>query len=184
MASLVGVCAIALGSSAGATVLRAAEVEELARRAEHIVRGTVLSSTAAWTPDGKQIHTVTRISVARALKGRGPAVVEVRTPGGSVGDLAQKVIGAPEFAPGEEVIVFLHRHGSSSRYGVEGFSLGKFTVVPGQGQARAALVTQHLAGVGLPMPDGKVRPPPAFQPVREEEFLQRVQKALGEKATP
>lgn len=178
-------CAAA-ASTARASVILPADVEELTRRAEHIVRGTVLSSAASWSPDGKQIHTVTRIAVDRALKGSGPAVVEVRTPGGVVGDLAQKALGAPEFTPGEQVILFLRRHGGSGRYGVEGFSQGKFTIEPPSSGKGMGKVTQHLVGVDLKMPDGKIQPPAEFKPVREDEFIQRVQRALdgSAKATP
>lgn len=178
---LAGVLIAALASTARASVILPADVEELSRSAEHIVRGTVLSNTASWTADGKQIHTVTRVAVDRTIKGGVPTIVEVRTPGGTVGDLAQKVIGAPEFSAGEQVILFLHRHGNSARYGVEGFSQGKFTIEPQP--SGGGLVMQRLAGVALKMPDGRLSPPPEFKPVREEEFLRRVQKAL-EKATP
>ncbi len=177
---LAGALSVALATTARASVVLPANVEELARRAEHIVRGTVLSSAASWTPDGKQIVTITRISVDRALKGRGPAVVEVRTPGGAVGDLAQKVVGAPEFAPGEQVIVFLRRYGGSGRYGVEGFGQGKFTVEP-QASGKG-LVTQRLVGLELKMPDGRIQPPSELKPVREDEFLQRVQRAVDASA--
>jgi hypothetical protein len=178
---LLGACALALGVSARASVFFPVDFDTLARRADLIVRGTVQSSSSALTPDGKQVHTVTRIAVGRTLKGSAPVVVEVRTPGGSVGDFSQKISGAPEFTPGEEVIVFLRRHGDSGRYGVDSFSLGKFNLSIDQGRR---LVTQHVAGVGLQMPDGQIRAPAEFQPVHEEEFVRRVQKALGDKATP
>ena len=112
---LLGACALALGVGARASVFLPVDFDTLARRADLIVRGTVQSSSSALTPDGKQVHTVTRIAVGRTLKGSAPVVVEVRTPGGSVGDFSQKISGAPEFTPGEEVIVFLRRHGDSGR---------------------------------------------------------------------
>ena len=40
----------------------------------------------------------------------------VRREGGSVGGIAMKVFGAPQFTPGEEVVVFIERRGGAATW--------------------------------------------------------------------
>jgi hypothetical protein len=110
-----------------------------------------------------------------------PVTVEIRTKGGTVGDLTQRVSGAPEFKAGEEVVVFLHRAGER-HFVVHSLALGKFEVAKGaDGVAR---VHQKVKGLGLLGRDGKIRAPAPFEPVAEREFLDRVRRALDAKGAP
>jgi hypothetical protein len=168
---------------AGATVVKALDVETLARNAELIVRGKALDSTAAWGGGRKLIHTVTRVKVDGLLKGTVPGgVVEVRTPGGTVGEISQRVSGAAQLAAGEEVVLFLKKiPGPRARFAVEGFSQGKFTLSRVEGRT---LVTRELPGLSVVDASGKPRAAPSFQPQPESEFVERVRRALGERTTP
>ncbi len=180
MIPLPGACALALGVSARASMILPVDFDTL-RRTDLIVRGTGQSSSSVLTPDGKQIQTVTRVAVGSTLKGRAPESVEAHTPGGSVGEFSQKG-GAPEFTPGEGVIVMRRKRSDSRRSGVDGLSLGKFSLSTDPTDPGGRFVSHHVAGVGPQMPDGHLRAPAGVQPVREDEFVRRVPKALGDKA--
>jgi hypothetical protein len=116
-------------------------VEALAREADAVVRGTVTSVTPRWAPDGRHIRT--RVSLRRLSTWRGspPAELAVDVPGGTVGDVAQVVSGAPSFQNGEEVVVFLRTAGAG-RWRVLGLALGKFRVEAGN-------AVPQLAGLRL-----------------------------------
>jgi hypothetical protein len=112
-----------------ATTFVNAGPQELAARADAVVRGTVLSREARWSGDRQRIFTVVKVRVLERLKGAaGEAEVEVAVPGGSAGGYTQAVEGAPAFTDGEEVVLFLHRQGARL-YGVERLALGKYSVV-------------------------------------------------------
>jgi len=104
-------------------------VEETARVADAVVRGKVLRTAARWV--GGRIVTEAEISVASAWKGDPGERIVVAVPGGRVGDLAQRVSGAPTFQADEEVVVFAARAGGG-RWGVAGLALGKYRVEAGQ----------------------------------------------------
>lgn len=112
---------------AGATTLVLVDTAELARKADLIVRGTVLRSESHWTGDHRRIVTDVEVSVAEALKGSPAKTVVIEQPGGEVGNLGQYVEGVARFALGEEVIVFLERR-PGERYLVAGMAQGKFRV--------------------------------------------------------
>lgn len=164
--------------AAWGTVVMPQSVETLARRADLVVRGKAERSVARASRDGKLIHTVTTLRVASTIKGKAEGqVVEVRTPGGTIGDITQVVHGAPSFSAGEEVVLFLHREGAAARYTVECLALGKFEVV--RGPDGSSVVRQRAPGLSVLDADGAVRPALAVQPVSEREFLERVRRAVA-----
>ncbi len=112
---------------AGATSLLRAEVPELTRKADAVVRGTVRRVESRWSADGRRIVTDVEIQVAETLKGAPGSTVLVTQPGGRVGDIGQRVSGLASFAPGEEVVVVLQRRGKAA-FSVRGMAQGKFQV--------------------------------------------------------
>jgi hypothetical protein len=117
---------LALAAPAAASAVLTATVEELARGADLVVRGTVEGRESRFTPDRRRIYTTLFVRPSAAWKGSAGAVVEVVVPGGVVGDVGQRVSGVATFADGEEVVLFLRRAGAA--YGVMGLSQGKFRV--------------------------------------------------------
>jgi hypothetical protein len=101
-------------------------VEEVARSAEVVVRGRVISANGRLTRDGRRVVTDVDIAVDGAWKGDAGATVRVVVPGGSTGAVAMSVDAAPTFAPGEEVVVFLARRGEA--FTVVGHAFGKYRV--------------------------------------------------------
>ncbi|HEY3447999.1 MAG TPA: hypothetical protein VGK67_16705 [Myxococcales bacterium] len=176
VAGLLLVSGLCLGSGAArAAVVLPLSVEELAHRADTVVRGTALGTRSVRSADGKQIHSVTTVRVDLALKGAPPIEVDVLSPGGTWGRITQSVAGAPRFVPGERVILFL-RSAGTRRFRVEGLSLGKFEVWADE--RGTAQVTQRAEGIQIAGPDGSVRPAPPVGPIPEQDFLARVRAAL------
>jgi len=142
----------AIAATAAASTFVAATVEEVARSSEAVVRGRVVAAAGRSTRDGR-IVTDVDVEVASAWKGAPERTLRVVVPGGSLGWIALRVEGAPTFAPGEEVVVFLSREGRAWR--VNGYGQGKYRVVgaearPGLGGAevvgRAVARGERLVG--------------------------------------
>jgi hypothetical protein len=114
---------------AAATTFVASSVEEMARSSEAVVHGRVIATAARATADGG-IVTDVDVAVASAWKGAPEQTVRLVVPGGTLGQIALRVEGAPTFAPGEEVVVFAAREGRAWR--VNGYALGKYRVVGGE----------------------------------------------------
>lgn len=114
-----------VASPATAAVAVQASVEDLARTSDVVVRGSIARRSARRV--GPRIYTEVTLRAAAVWRGSAPAEVTVRVPGGEVGNLGQRVDGAPVFAEGEEVVLFL----SGDRRGafqVNGLAQGKFRV--------------------------------------------------------
>ncbi len=174
--TLLAIASLLVCLPAGATVVEALELEQLSQASELVVRGTALESSAEWVAGRRQIRTVTRVQVSDRLKGDPQArEVEVHTPGGTVGDITQKVSGSPQLEPGDEVVLFLKRRPGPRRlFQVVGMGQGRFSVVR---EAGRELVVREPARLSLLYPDGSVRPSARFGPVPLRQFVERVQKA-------
>jgi hypothetical protein len=115
-AVLVGVfCASVVGSSAGLAqdlggqrrrpIERGpVDVAQLTDGADLIVRGSVTSKQARWI--GRVIYTQYDVTVQETLKGAPRNRVLVAVIGGTIGNVALSVPGAPEFALGRELVFF------------------------------------------------------------------------------
>jgi len=156
---------LALVPARAATVLRSS-VEDLARGADAVLRGRVERCVSRW--DGGRIVTEVVVARTELWRGSAPERATIVVPGGEAGGVAQHVAGAPSFAPGEDVVVFLARAGAG-RFRVAGFAQGKFRV---EGEvARPDLSETTL--VGPPLAAG-ARPP---GPVRVHELRRTVRGA-------
>lgn len=129
MRRLLTLALLALASPVAASTFVAATVEEVARSSHAVVRGRVVAAGARATRDGR-IVTDVDVEVASAWKGAPERTVRIVVPGGSLGWIALRVEGAPTFAPGEEVVVFLAREGPAWR--VNGYGQGKYRVAGGE----------------------------------------------------
>ena len=98
---------------------------DMAVKSTLVVRGKVLSSSAAFT--GGLIFTHYRVQVTEPLKGHSAGVIDVAVPGGVANGILQAVSGAPEFQPGDDYVFFLW----TSRAGITqviGLTQGLFQV--------------------------------------------------------
>ncbi len=127
-------CAVLLSvTSAGATVLVPADLGTLAREARAIVRGRVVAVTPRPTEDRRGIETLVTVQVETSLKGSLGEAVTFRVPGGRLGRYRSLVIGAPDFSPDEQVVIFLGYQGPALPY-VLGLSQGVYRVTIAGGQ--------------------------------------------------
>jgi len=124
-----------IGTSS-ATTLVELSFPELAAASEQVVVGTVVALEATRDESQRFIHTNVKIAVERHVRGRGPAEIVVRTPGGQLDGEAVLAHGAPSFTVGEKVLLFLTRW-EDGALKVAGYVQGKSTVAVGaDGQPR------------------------------------------------
>jgi hypothetical protein len=108
-----------------ATVLIPADLGELSRDALAIARGRVAALDTQWTEDRGTIETIVTLEVESYLKGSLGSTLRFRVPGGALGRFRSIVVGAPEFAVDQRVVVFLGARGPSVPH-VLGLSQGVF----------------------------------------------------------
>ena len=159
-----------------ATVLIGADLGELARDARAIARGRVVAVDAQWTPDRRTIETLVTLEVDAYLKGALGATVQFRVPGGSLGRFRSIVVGAPQFAVDDRVVVFLGARGPSVPF-VVGFSQGVYRLVR-SGDGSTWLVTPPAT---LPTAAAVtiVRGDPQRRPLPLSDFEQQVRALAG-----
>ena len=81
-----------------------------------------------WNADRTYVFTYVTLEVKRALAGPKRAYETVRVPGGTVGDFSAVMEGAPQFAVGDNVVVFLGAW-DDGQLMVEGYFQGVSKVV-------------------------------------------------------
>jgi hypothetical protein len=163
--------------AAWATTMIALDLPGLSRAAETIVHGTVTRVESHLSQDGRRVFTQIDVDVKEAIKGQPPKTVSVIQPGGEVGDIGQLVSGTAHYAVGEEVVLFLERHGPNFR-----------TVGMAQGKYRVERSTDGKAAFALPEPEGDAMllDPVTHAPVAKsdkvlklETFKQQIRSAIG-----
>lgn len=115
------------GHLARATIVLDLDLGQLAQRAHHVVRATVIDQATQWDAQHKPV-TLTRLRVSRRFKGEAAAELVVRQPGGVVDGLEMRVAGAARFSSGEDVVVFLEES-ADGRVVPLTMGGGKFAVV-------------------------------------------------------
>jgi len=106
-ALIAGVIGVVGVSSLSAMVVVPAEFSEMVAASELVVHGRVVDVRAQIVGDRRTIETVVTVSVLDAIKGQPGATVYFKVPGGQIGRYRRFMVGAPEFASGEEVVLFL-----------------------------------------------------------------------------
>jgi len=105
--------------SAEATLLRGLSLEQLSKGSDHIVLGTALDSSSHWEVLGgrRRIVTDTRVRVDDVIAQGVPADLElqVRTLGGTIGDVAALVYGEAQLSLNETCMLFLSNDGGGVR---------------------------------------------------------------------
>jgi hypothetical protein len=104
---LVSAALLAFAARVDAIVYVAADFRTLVSEAHTIVLGRIVSLEPEWTEGRRGIETLLSIEVERTLKGSAGESIVVRTPGGQMGPYLSVMPGAPRFATGEEVVLFL-----------------------------------------------------------------------------
>jgi len=172
---LVLALAASLAGPAEATIVVPADLGELARDARAIALGRVARVDGRWTDDRRTIETIVTLDVESYWKGSLGPVLRFRVPGGDLGRYRSVVVGAPQFAVDDRVVVFLGARGPMVPY-VLGLNQGVFRVAAaGNG---AAVVTPPPM---LPAAQATriVRGDPSRRQLGLAEFEQRVRTLAG-----
>jgi hypothetical protein len=113
-----------------ATTVQRLTLEDLVKRAHHIVSGKVRQSKTYWSSNGKLILTDYTIEVAESIKGQSSGLIQITTIGGKMGTIELHVSGMPAFQKDENVVLFTEPSGPYEV--VLGLEQGKFRVENGQ----------------------------------------------------
>jgi len=149
-----------------------AEFTEMVAASQIVVRGTVTDVRAYETSGRRTIETLVTVRVAEAYKGGPGATVYVRVPGGQVGRYRRIMVGAPVFAMGDEVVLFLTGRAPAvpTPYGL---TQGVYRVVRGA-DGRASVAPFPSTGPGR-----VVRGDPARRQIDLEAFAFQVRALIG-----
>lgn len=130
---------------ANATTLARMRFEEIAQQATAVARLRCLSTRSFW--QNGEIWTDTQFEVVEQAKGSLPALVHVRTLGGTLGHLHSRVEEVPVFHQGEEAYLFLWSR-DEQPLRVLGWSQGTFRVARDT-RTGAETVTQDSAAASV-----------------------------------
>jgi hypothetical protein len=124
---LIAILPVLFAAGVHATVLVPTDVAELTRDARAVARGEVVAVDGRWTDDRRTVETLVTLQTERYLKGQFGQVLQFRVPGGRMGRYRNVVVGAPTFAVGQHVIVFLGGNGPQVPY-VLGLNQGVYRI--------------------------------------------------------
>lgn len=143
-------CLLTLGLPLSALTVKPLSFAELVHESAAVVHGRVTDVRGQWTADRRGIESLVVVEVFDYLKGGLGEEVTVRVPGGQVGTFVNIIPGAPRFAEGDRVVLFLKVNGPTVPV-VTGTSQGVYRVStdPSSG---ALLVVPPLVDTGTPAP--------------------------------
>ena len=160
---LIALCLLAASRATQATVVIPADLAELSREARAIVRGHVVAVDGRWTDDHRTIETLVTLEAESYLKGQFGELVQFRIPGGRLGRFRNVVIGAPQFAVGQRVIVFLGVSGPTIPH-VLGLHQGVYRITAASGGGWVVTPPATLPGTVGPIVRGaETRTPSPLQ---------------------
>lgn len=161
------------GEHLSAMVVVPAGFSEMVIDSELVVHGRVVAVRPQIVGDRRTIETVVTIAVVDALKGQPGPTVYFRVPGGQVGRYRRFMVGAPEFAEGQEVVLFLKGRPPVVPFPF-GLSQGVYRVV--RGADGRSLVTPPAVAEAA----GRVvRGDPSRRPVELSAFARNVRDIAG-----
>ena len=106
-------CVCAIGVPLSALTVKPLTFSELVNDSIAVVHGRIADVRGEWTPDRRGIESLVVVEAMHYLKGALGEQITVRVPGGQVGGFANVIPGAPRFAPGDRVVLFLKASGPS-----------------------------------------------------------------------
>jgi len=160
-----------------ATVLVPADFHEIVAESQVIVYGRVTAVRAEWSDDRSRIDTLVTVLAGSYLKGGPGSTVTFRVPGGQVGRYRNVMIGAPQFQPGEEAVLFLSASGPSIAH-IFGLSQGLYRVKVDSRTGRRTVVPPVLTADG-DAPQTIVRGDRNRRQLSLDEFAATVRQAMS-----
>lgn len=165
-----------------ATVLIPADFREIVSGSQIIVHGRVSDVRAEWIGGRRRIESLVTIEPAAFYRGTPAPVLTFRVPGGQLGRYKSVTVGAPEFRPGEEVVLFLKAQGPTVPQ-IFGLNQGVFRVRVDERSGRR-LVTQPIVTAKGNAPEPVVRGARERRPLALEQFAAQIQTMLSGPARP
>ncbi len=164
---------------AEATVVVDLGLEGMVDGADAIVHARVHRSGSRLELEGRRLvpFTIIELEVIEWLKGHGEARIRLREAGGEHPRGRTELVGAPHYAPGEEVVVFLSH--APPYYRTLSLSLGKLVVRRPRGASPPIVEREHAPGL-LRLPDPRKNTPDEPGPLELDEFRERVARRLEE----
>jgi hypothetical protein len=160
-----------------ATVVIATDLAQLSQRATAIARGRVSAVQGRWTDDRRTIETIVTLEVDGYLKGALGQTLQFRVPGGQLGRFRSVVVGAPEFAADERLVVFLGATGPMVPY-ILGLNQGVYRIVPAPAGAGWLVTPPPLVPTASASAE-IVRGDVSRRPLALGDFEQRVRALAG-----
>jgi hypothetical protein len=165
-----------------ATVYVAADLRALTTESGAVAHGRVVALESQWVEGRRAIETLVTLQVESYAKGDLGQSVTLRVPGGKLGPYRSVMLGAPTFAEGDEVVVFLAATGPAIPHLV-GLGQGVFRVRTdgATGQRTVTPEIVRLPGAGALEPVRVVRGDGTRRPAPLAAFLDEVRALAGGK---
>jgi hypothetical protein len=176
---------VLVATAASATVLVPAELGEIVGGSQIIAYARVVDVRPEWADGRRWIDSVVTADVVTYLKGGADATITFKVPGGALGRYRSVVVGAPQFARGDEAVLFLQNK-SDDLPAVFGLNQGVFRVrvdaVTGQRVVLPPPLVTMMASSAEPQPIK--RGTLDRQPVSLDAFGARVREAMAAPKSP
>ncbi len=98
---------LAFNVSLQAMVVVPAEFGEMVAASQTIIHGRVVDVQSYETAGRRTIESLVTVQVVEAIKGQPGGTAYFKMPGGQVGRYRRVMVGAPQYARGDEVVLFL-----------------------------------------------------------------------------
>ena len=151
------------------TTVLPTDFAEMVAGSQVIVHGRV-TVVRSYLTAARTIETLVTVAVQDPIKGPAAAQVAFRLPTGQVGRYRRVMVGAPEFAEGDEVILFLRGRPPAVPMPF-GLNQGVYRVTRAAGQATVSPVVTARAG-------RIVRGDPARRPMTVDAFAREVRAVM------
>jgi hypothetical protein len=172
---LTAVFCIAVAAPASATVLLPADFPTVVNESGVIVHGRVIDVRSALAGPQRTIESYVTVAVIAALKGDPGSTVTFVVPNGVVGRYRRILVGAPEFAQGDEVVLFL-RGRAPAMPTLFGLSQGVYRVA--RNEAARPIVTPPPVLARGGGAERVVRGDPARRPLPLDAFAREVHAVM------
>ena len=156
-----------------ATVLIPIEFRELVAVSSVIVHGRVTDVHGEWTDGRRSVETLVTVSASEYLKGDLGSTFTIHVPGGQLGRFRTVFVGAPEFRPGDEVVLFLRANR------IIGLSQGAFRVIQDAQSGRPTLVSPIVMSITADTAEAVLRGDSRRKPVTLDGFRDVVRQVLA-----
>ena len=148
--------AMAAALPAAASTFLAMSQKDLLQQSQAVVQGQVLKVSSFWNATGQIIVTEAMVRVEETIAGEAPAVIVLRTFGGTVDGYTVEAFGFPTFRINERLLLFVgpEKDGVQS---VVGYQQGQFRILRNRAGQELAVPAVD-GGSTLLSPHGGVTP--------------------------